>query len=154
MINIYQATTADDYATAGLLFKEYAEFIHINLNFQHFEEELAGLKKMYSPPYGGILLARADDEIIGCVAIRKISDKTGELKRMFVKAGLQNKGAGRQLLDKAIQLAKDSNYSVLKLDTLSHMTAAVHLYRQAGFYETPPYYHNPLEEVVYFEKQL
>ena len=154
MISIYEATTADDYTAAGLLFKEYADFIHIDLNFQHFEEELAGLKEMYSPPDGGIILARLNDEIIGCVAIRKISNETGELKRMFVKPGLQNKGAGKLLLNKAMQLAKECNYSVVKLDTLNHMLPAIHLYKQAGFYETDSYYHNPIKGVVYFEKQL
>jgi putative acetyltransferase len=154
MISFYLAATDHDYADAGLLFKEYAASIKISLDFQHFDDELGGLKKMYAEPYGGIILAKEEKGIIGCIALRRISDTIGELKRMYIKPGHQNKGVGKILLEKAVQLAKECNYVVLKLDTLNYMLPAIHLYKQAGFSETVPYYHNPLTTVVYFEKIL
>lgn len=154
MISYYLAVTDDDYAAAGILFKAYAASIQINLDFQHFEEELEGLKQMYGEPYGGIILAKDQEEIMGCVAIRKISDEAGELKRMYIKPGYQNRGIGKVLLENALQLAKKCGYAVVKLDTLNHMLPAIRLYQQAGFYETPPYYHNPIATAVYFEKVL
>ncbi len=54
MIEYYVATTGEDYEAAKLLFKDYAETINIDLSFQHFAEELRDIKKMYSPPEGGI----------------------------------------------------------------------------------------------------
>ena len=154
MISFYFAATDYDYVAARLLFKEYAASINISLDFQHFDDELDGLKKMYAEPYGGIILAKEEEEIIGCVAIRKISDKAGELKRMYIKPVHQNKGIGKILLEKALQLAKECDYTVVKLDTLNYMLPAIHLYKQAGFYETPPYYHNPISTAIYFEKVL
>lgn len=154
MISLYLAATDDDYAAAKLLFQEYAGSIGISLKFQHFEEELDKLKQMYAKPFGGIVLAKTAGGIIGCVAIRRISDPVGELKRMYTKPAYQNKGVGKKLLEKALQLAVDSNYSVLKLDTLNHMLPAISLYKRAGFYETLPYYHNPVATAVYFEKVL
>jgi putative acetyltransferase len=154
MTSFFLAETENDYAAAGSLFREYAASIKINLDFQHFDDELNELKKMYAKPFGGIILAKQEDNIIGCVAIRKISEDTGELKRMFIKPGYQNMGIGKVLLEEALQLAKACNYLKVKLDTLNYMLPAIHLYQQAGFYETPPYYHNPIETAVYFEKNL
>ncbi len=156
MISFFLAVTDYDYAAAKMLFKEYAAAININLDFQHFEEELSGLEKMYALPYGGIILAKeaVSGEIVGCVAIRKISSTEGELKRMFTKPGYQNKGIGKKLLEEALLLAKTCNYYVVKLDTLNYMLPAIHLYKQAGFYEIPPYYQNPINTAVYFEKKL
>jgi len=154
MSSFYLAVTDDDYAVARSLFKAYAASININLDFQHFDDELDGLKTMYSKPFGGIILAKEKEEIIGCVAIRKISENVGELKRMYIKPAYQNKGIGKILLAEALQLAKECNYAIVKLDTLNYMLPAIHLYQQAGFYETPPYYYNPIETAVYFEKIL
>ena len=154
MISYYLAATDYDYSSARMLFKEYADSIRISLDFQHFGDELNDLKKMYAKPSGGIILVKEQDEIIGCIGIRKISDHAGELKRMYIKPGHQNKGIGKILLEKALQLAKECNYSVVKLDTLKYMQPAIHLYKQAGFYETAAYYHNPITTAVYFEKRL
>lgn len=154
MIQFYLANTDEDYADARVLFKEYAEAININLDFQHFEEELDGLKKMYVSPNGGIILAKEASGIIACVAIRKISESVGELKRMYTKPAHQNKGIGKILLEKALQLAKDCNYTTVKLDTLNYMLPAIHLYKRSGFYEIMPYYHNPIATAVFFEKAL
>ena len=151
MISFYLAVADNDYTAARLLFEEYSASIGISLDFQHFDDELDGLKRMYAKPCGGIMLAKKGEELIGCAAIRKISDTVGELKRMYIKPGHRNKGIAKTLLKKALQLARDCNYAVVKLDTLNNMFPAIHLYKQAGFYETPPYYHNPIKTAIYFE---
>jgi len=154
MISFFLAQADQDYEAAKLLFEEYADSIGINLDFQHFKEELADLREMYAPPYGGIILAKESGKIIGCVGVRKIIGNAGELKRMYIQPAYQGRGAGKCLLEHALQLAKQSNYSIIKLDTLSSMPAAMRLYKQAGFYEIPPYYQNPVGTAVYFEKIL
>ena len=148
------ANTDEEYRNAAILFKEYAAWLNIDLGFQHFEEELMQLKTMYGTPEGGIILCRTGNEFIGCVGIRKIDSNTAELKRMFIKPVFQKQGAGRQLLEKAVELAGTLNYSSIRLDTLNYMTAAINLYRKFGFYEIPAYYHNPNETAVYFEIKL
>ena len=148
------ATSASDYAAAQEMFRAYAKAININLDFQHFEEELSDLPKMYSPPQGGIILAKDQESVVGCVAIRRINEREGELKRMYVAPEYQNKGFGKTLLQKALILAMECNYEKIKLDTLNYMASAIHLYQQAGFYEIPPYYSNPISTAVYFEKEI
>jgi hypothetical protein len=73
---------------------------------------------------------------------------------MYVAPEYQNKGFGKILLQKALLLARDCNYQKVKLDTLNYMSSAIHLYKQAGFYEIPPYYSNPISTAVYFEIDL
>ena len=154
MINFYLAESKEDYAAAKLLFQEYAESININLDFQRFDEELDNLNSMYGAPQGGILLAKDAEAIVACVAVRKISETIGELKRMYTRPAWQNKGIGKILLERAVVLARDCNYKALRLDSLNYMTAAIRLYKQAGFDEIPAYYKNPVAEAIYFEKIL
>ena len=154
MSSFITATTANDYAAAQEMFRAYAKAININLDFQHFEEELTDLPKMYSLPQGGIILAKDQESVVGCVAIRRINEREGELKRMYVAPEYQNKGFGKTLLQKALILARECNYEKVKLDTLNYMSAAIHLYQQAGFYEIPPYYPNPISTAVYFEIEI
>lgn len=146
--------TSEEYAAAGYLFREYAAWLNIDLGFQKFNEELLGLKKMYAPPAGGIILSKNVDEYCGCIAIRKIDEETAELKRMYVKPAFQKKGIGAALLNEAILLAKKYGYKKIRLDTLGKMIPAIELYKRNGFNEIPAYYFNPEETAVYFEKIL
>jgi ribosomal protein S18 acetylase RimI-like enzyme len=109
---------------------------------------------MYSPPHGGIIICKKDEILAGCIAVRKIDDNICELKRMYVNPALQGYGIGKNLLEKALQLAKDCNYKIIRLDTLNYMHPAIHLYKQNGFYQIDPYYFNPNKTALFFEKKL
>src|SRR3954469_25756743 len=76
-------TTEDEYAAAASLFRQYAEWLNIDLSFQHFEEELKQLKEMYAAPFGGIIICKSKTNYIGCIALRKIDTEIAELKRMY-----------------------------------------------------------------------
>lgn len=154
MINYFIARSASDYTNAKILFEEYATAINIDLCFQKFDDELSRLQKMYQQPQGGIILAEEAGTLIGCVGVRRIDATTGELKRMYVRPGHQQKGIGKNLLEKALELAKNCKYTKVKLDTLSSMEAAIRLYKANGFYEIAPYYVNPIPTALYFEKML
>lgn len=155
MYNFFLALSGDDYTAARSLFKEYSEALNINLDFQHFDEELNDLQKMYAAPFGGIVLVKnTENELIGCIAIRKTTETTCELKRMYVKPLHQNKGIGKKLLENALSLARDYNYKLVQLDTLDYMLPAINLYKESGFYTIASYYPNPIAGALYFEKKL
>lgn len=154
MLEYIQAASGEHYKAAALLFIEYAEWLNINLSFQQFEEELLQLQCMYSMPHGGIILCRDKKVFIGCVGIRKITDEIAELKRMFVLPAYQGKGIGHEMLNQALLLAKKCGYQTVRLDTLNTMLPAMNLYKKNGFKEINAYYNNPIDTVVYFEKQL
>jgi putative acetyltransferase len=154
MFKIITVHTEAEYSAASVLFKEYAEWLNIDLSFQNFEEELLQLKEMYSEPDGAIFLLQQDNDFIGCVAIRKKENGIAELKRMYIKPNTRNSGGGTLLLEKALASARMLDYNRIRLDTLADMTPAINLYKKHGFYEIEPYYFNPEKNAVFFEKKL
>lgn len=144
----------DEYPIAADLFHKYAVWLNIDLSFQNFEKELAGISEMYAPPNGCIFLYIDNGLYVGCVAVRKMDDFKAELKRMYVSDAYRKKGVGQHLLDAALNFAQSAGYHSILLDTLSNMTPAMNLYKKNGFKEIPAYYHNPHENAVYFEKKL
>ena len=40
------------------------------------------------------------------------------------------------------------------LDTIIPLQVAIHLYKKVGFVEREAYYHNPMDDVLYFKKIL
>jgi len=148
------AENREDFLAAKKLFRQYADWLSIDLCFQHFEEELADLQKSYPQEAGGIILCKDGPRYAGCVALRRIDNQTAELKRMYVKDNYRKAGIGTELLKQSFQLAKERGYKKIRLDTLSHMEPAIRLYRKFGFREIQPYYHNPESSAVFFEKSL
>jgi putative acetyltransferase len=140
------------------LFTGYQKELGEDLCFQSFADELRDPLKKYGAPSGIIYLARWNGEVAGCVALMPLPDaegkKTCEMKRLYVKPGYRAHGIGRKLVEQLLAAAIEMNYDVMKLDTLSRLEPAIHLYRQYGFKDTSAYYPNPLPGVVYMQKEL
>ena len=154
-VHIVAARGDQDIAAARRLFRAYADWLGVDLCFQGFEQELAGLPGAYAPPHGRLLLAKAGGEVAGCVALRPLDPRICEMKRLYVVPGFAGAGIGRRLAERVIGEARGIGYRAMRLDTLpERMPAAQHLYRALGFCEIPPYYHNPMEGVAMLELQL
>ncbi len=154
MIEIISAASPDHIQTMGDLFREYERFLQVDLCFQRFEEELAGLPGKYAPPNGALLLARADGRAAGCVAMRPLEAKVCEMKRLFVRPAFLGRGIGKELALTVIERARAAGYARMYLDTLHRLTPALALYNSLNFRERPAYYENPLDGVVYLERTL
>jgi ribosomal protein S18 acetylase RimI-like enzyme len=140
------------------LFVEYARSLSVDLCFQNFEAELAGLPGDYAPPLGALLLATVNGTAAGCVAMRPLpdSDHTNacEMKRLYVRPSHRRYGLGRRLTEKLMDLAAQAGHSCMLLDTLDDMEAARGLYASLGFVEVPPYYFNPIPGAHYLKVML
>ena len=73
-MKLIQATSEADVQEVRKLFEEYHEWLGLNLCFQNFEHELASLPGDYEPPDGRLILAIENDEVAGCIALRKLAD--------------------------------------------------------------------------------
>ena len=153
-MTIIPATTPAHIKIASDLFREYQQFLDVDLCFQGFEDELTNLPGKYAEPSGAILLAELEDEIVGCVALRFLKDKTCEMKRLYVRPQVQGHSLGRLLAEAIIKKAKQLGYKKMQLDTLQRLDRAIGLYEKLGFREVQPHYSNPLDEVVYWELGL
>lgn len=153
-ITIVSAENQEEAAAARELFLEYATAIGVDLEYQGFTAELAALPSPYMPPDGALLIARINDEMAGCVALRRIDRQTGEMKRLYVKPAFRSWGLGRHLIGEIIQVARRAGYSTLRLDTLPGMAAAQALYRSIGFSEIPAYNRTHLPGTRFYELKL
>lgn len=160
---IWQAQSPEEMTQARTLFQEYAEWLAVDLCFQGFDAELAGLPGVYAPPFGRLLLAGAHGVAFGCIALRPLDagrrdtapvPRIGEVKRLYVQPGQRGQRWGRRLAEALLTEARSIGYRELKLDTLAWMSAARALYAELGFRDCAPYYANPLPEVVYMSLQL
>jgi len=148
------AMSAGDIAEARRLFKEYEASLDVDLRYQGFEQELAGLPGAYAPPRGRLLLAVDDSAPAGCVALRPLGADVGEMKRLYVRPAARGKRVGRLLAEAVIREARLIGYSRMRLDTLPSMKDALALYRALGFEEIAPYYASPVAGTRFMELAL
>jgi ribosomal protein S18 acetylase RimI-like enzyme len=148
--------SADDLVATAQLFRAYAASLDVDLCFQGFDAELAGLPGKYGPPTGELLLARAvDGRPVGCVALRAPEHAGScEMKRLYVAPAARGTGLGARLVQAIVAEAARRGYREMRLDSLPSMTAAVALYRKLGFAPMEPYYATPVAGTVFLRRSL
>jgi ribosomal protein S18 acetylase RimI-like enzyme len=131
-----------DLDDARALFRAYAASLPIDLAYQGFASELAALPGAYAGPTGVLVLARdAAGAPVGCAALRPLAEPgCCEMKRLYVAPAARGLGLGRALMDAIVDEAARIGYREVRLDTLPSMTAAIAMYRAAGFAPIAPYY--------------
>jgi putative acetyltransferase len=140
---------------AKQLFRNYAAELNEDLCFQNFEAELQQPLKKYGAPGGALFLFYNNEEIIGCGALQSITQaNTLEIKRMYIVPQMRGKKFAPFILNHLVEHAKTMGATQLVLDTLERLVPAVKLYEKNGFKRTVPYYGNPLNQVVYMQKNI
>ncbi|MCX6613081.1 MAG: GNAT family N-acetyltransferase [Acidobacteria bacterium] len=141
-----QARFPEDTEAVRQVFRDYQADINVDLCFQSFEEELAGLPGRY------VCVLLADG---GCVGLRPYSASTVELKRLFVYPQARGRGLGLLLMHAAIERSLELGYTKMHLDTLkTKMPSAVRMYEALGFEEVPAGGGTTLPDLVDMELDL
>ena len=157
-IQVLHTATSGQLDALRAIFREYADGLGVDLCFQQFDEELAGLPGEYAAPRGALLVAMAGGAVAGCCALRPLDAadyaNAAEMKRLFVREAFRGFGLGRQLAEATLDAARQAGYACVLLDTLSDMEAARALYTDLGFVEIPAYYHNPIAGAHYLKVNL
>lgn len=153
-MEIKPVTTKEESEIIIDLFGKYINEVNLNLDFQGFEDELKELPGKYDSPGGIIYLALIAQKPVGCIAVKPLFKNDSEMKRLYIKPDYRGMGISSKLTEYAINFAREYGYDNMYLDTLASMTPAIKLYKKHGFIETKPYYHNPLDNVVYMKLDL
>ena len=99
------------------------------------------------------VVAEIDDEIVGCGAIRPISENIGEVKRMYSK--YPGKKIGQTILAFLENKAKTIGYSDLILETRLKNQEATHFYIKQDYKVIPNYgKYRDRPEAICFGKSL
>ena len=118
-------------------FPDRAEMIEKYLEVQDVAGELGELLLRFVPPLGECILARADGRPIGTLMLKRVSDDTCEMNRMWVRFEARGKGVGRGLIEALCDRAREMGFQRMKLEALDDRIPAVPLYLRMGFAPDP-----------------
>jgi GNAT superfamily N-acetyltransferase len=105
------------------------------------------------PPAGFLFLARLDGRPVGCGALRRVDETTGEIKRMWTAPAARGAGVARRIIATIEATARRSGLAALRLDTNRALNEAQGLYRKLGFEEVTRFNANPYAH-HWFKKKL
>ncbi|OOM80572.1 GNAT family N-acetyltransferase [Clostridium sp. BL-8] len=143
------------------LFFEYTEMLVKNnpsvakyLELQNYDSEIEHLTEKYGLPNGRLYIVKVENQVAGCIGLRKIDDENCEVKRLYVRPDFRGHKLAIKLIEKIIDDAKKIGYKSMLLDTLPFLKEAIHLYKKLGFYEISSYNNNPMDTLIYMKLDL
>jgi GNAT superfamily N-acetyltransferase len=96
-------------------------------------DEIDRISAYYGERKGGFWVAVAGDEVVGTFGLEPASNEAMELRRMYVKPSARRRGIAKQMLQYAEDECRRRNVARLELSTAEIQTAALTLYRTAGY---------------------
>jgi GNAT superfamily N-acetyltransferase len=87
----------------------------------------------HDPARATAWIAEREGARVGCVVVVAATSTTAQLRALLVQRAARGNGTGGRLVETAVAFARDAGYERMRLWTNSVLTAAIHLYRKAGF---------------------
>lgn len=153
-VEVEIAKTEKQFEAGGQLFRAYAKYLGLDLEFQGFSDELMSLSKMYGEPKGALLLSKLEGAYVGAVGLREFEPGIAEMKRMYVLSNYQGMGIGKALTEAFLNQASEMGYCFVRLDSIRALDKALQLYQSYGFKEIESYRFNPHPEAVFMECEI
>ena len=148
----FEPTSVDDPRVRML----YADFIAETdgpLGIDVAADAAAGPPGDLEPPGGALLLVRAGGQAAGLGGVRHLDTGVAEVKSMYLAPAFRGRGISRRLLAELEGIAARHGCTAVRLDSSGYLSAALALYRGAGYREVPDYNRNPKAD-IWFERQL
>ena len=117
-----------------------------------WDDDLNHIEEIYLKD-GEFIVELISNKIIAMGAIKKISNRIGEIKRMRVHPDFQRKGFGQLILNKLEKKAKKLGFKRLQLDTTINQVAAQKFYQKNSYIEIKRGRLGGFE-IIYYEKKL
>lgn len=143
------------------LFLEYTEMLVENdsnfakyLEVQNYDSELEHLADKYGLPDGRLYIVKVENEVAGCIGLKKIDDENCEMKRLYVRPAFRGQKIANKLVEIIIDDAKRIGYKSMLLDTLPFLEGAINLYKKFGFYEIESYNNSPMDTSIFMKLDL
>jgi GNAT superfamily N-acetyltransferase len=134
----------------------YSDFIHevdASLGIDLEAEAATGPPDDLVPPNGVMLLVVADGEAAAIGGVRHLDTSVAEVKSMYVAPAHRGGGLGARMIRELEAIARGRGCRAARLDTSDYLTAAIALYRSAGYVEVDDYNANP-KASLWFERRL
>ncbi|MBZ9882643.1 GNAT family N-acetyltransferase [Mesorhizobium sp. CA10] len=102
-----------------------------------------------------VFIARDNGLAVGCGALKRHDDATGEVKRMYTRPSHRGRKIGAEIVRRIEALAQQEGLTRLVLETGDRHPAAWTVYERAGFSRCGPVLDYPDSEwSVFYEKSL
>lgn len=146
---VYRASL-EQFEQAFAMVAEYYEAVQVVVR-----EDREAFREQYFAEGSGVWLATLENEIVGCVALRRLNSRgdAAEIKRMYVRPAYRGKGIADLLMKELEEFARDCGYVWLYLDTAAVMQAAARFYERHGFEHCERYNDNP-QAAIFMRKRL
>lgn len=105
----------------------------LKLEPEDADADVVDLEEYYFKQNGWFEVVEFKGKIIGSVGVYHVDDQTCELRKMYLYPQYQGMGIGKQLMEDAIEAAREIGFSTMLLQTSSKLVKALPLYEQYGF---------------------
>jgi DNA-binding MarR family transcriptional regulator/ribosomal protein S18 acetylase RimI-like enzyme len=147
-LRIVRLTEVDDDALA--IIREYYEAVQVVQR-----DKPGSIQKLIDTPASGLWLAYLGDDVVGCVALRKLAamPRASECKRLYVKPAARGQHVADKLLDAQETFARNQGVEWIYLDSYDDLKAAISLYERRGYERCERYNDNP-QATLFMRKYL
>jgi GNAT superfamily N-acetyltransferase len=96
------------------------------------------------PPGGSFIVGYSEGTAVCCGGIKRLDERTCEIKKMYVVPEARGRGVARALLEALEGEARRLGYEVARLDTGPRQARARRMYERAGYAPIANYNGNPV----------
>ena len=99
------------------------------------DSDVNDISGTYSGKGNAFFVVEKDSKVVGTVGIKKDTDESALLRRLFVDENYRKQGLGRELLARAIDFCRTEHYKEIIFRATDRMQSAMNLMKNMGFAE-------------------